>query len=227
MLASWLRSRNSANRTHVSVGTGSGASDSDDRQGIGARTHEDQLRSARIRGGDSAVQCLTYKECAAWCREHDYPVVDSGHNGRPSPMVREHFQSIPVAYPQDSGKKVELSRAVIQWMSSSGALLLWLDEWAVWPSSQHMPLFMRFRAALGEQRPLIEAPGHLFSHEELDDAVSVLATSMLFFWDCHVFAEGPSQAFFCSHDEWNTFMLPEGADSSGVETAFANWSIRE
>jgi hypothetical protein len=35
-----------------------------------------------------------------------------------------------------------------------------------------MPLFTRFREAFGEKRPLIEAPGHLLTPGEADDAVS-------------------------------------------------------
>jgi hypothetical protein len=84
-------------------------------------------------------------------------------------------------------------------------MLLWLSDWAVWPNSQHMPLFTRFRDAFDESRPLIETPGHLFQANEIDDAVSVLAIAMLFVWDCHVFpADGP--VFVTSHDEWCTWV---------------------
>jgi hypothetical protein len=87
-----------------------------------------------------------------------------------------------------------------------------------------MPLFTRFREAFGEKRPLIEAPGHLVSHEQLDDAVSILATGLLFFRDCHVFSSKPSPVFHCSHDEWNGFFIPPGYDAGEVKHAFAGWS---
>jgi hypothetical protein len=47
-----------------------------------------------------------------------------------------------------------------------------------------MPLFTRFREAFGEKRPLIETPGHLLTPEEADDAISIIAVSLLFLWSC-------------------------------------------
>lgn len=171
------------------------------------------------------MRCLTYRECADWCRDHGYPVIDADYYGRPAPTVRELFPEIPLRYPADSGQKVELARAIVR--SMPGELLFWVGEWAVWPSSQHMPLFTRLREAWGEKRPLIEAPGHLLGQEELDDAVSILAISLLFIWDCHVFSKKLSPIFFCSHDEWNGFFVPPGCDSDGLKGAFANWSAQK
>jgi hypothetical protein len=73
---------------------------------------------------------------------------------------------------------------------------------AVWPSSQHMPLFTRFRQALGESRPLIEAPGHVVSASDSGDAVSVIATLLLFPWDCYGISASGRDAFYISHDEF-------------------------
>ena len=173
------------------------------------------------------MRCLTGQECADWCRDHKYPVVDSGKYGRPAPSMQGHYHYFPLAYPRDSGAKVELSIAVLNWIVDSHEFLLWIDDWAVWPSFQHMPLFMRFREALGENRPLIDAPGHLLSKNEFDDAVSVLATSLLFLWDCHVFSDRGGRAFFCSHDEWNTLFLANDAEVSGAMEAFSHWLVPE
>jgi hypothetical protein len=76
------------------------------------------------------MRCLTYLECADWCRRYGYPVVDADYYGRPAPAVREQFPEVPLSYPADSGQKVALARAIVQWMGSC-ELLLWLDDWAV------------------------------------------------------------------------------------------------
>jgi hypothetical protein len=107
------------------------------------------------------MRCLTYAECAAWCNARDYPIADVDHYGRPAPAVLNSYVHVPLVYPEDSGRKVQLSRNVVSRLLTSGELLLWIGDWAVWPTSQHMPLFTRFRQAFGETPPLIEAPGHL------------------------------------------------------------------
>ena len=67
-----------------------------------------------------------------------------------------------------------------------------------------MPLFSRFRHSFGESRPVIDAPGHLVMREEADDAISILAVSMLFFWDCHVLTASGRDVLFV-HDEFGWF----------------------
>jgi len=164
---------------------------------------------------------LTYEECARWCSAHGYPVTEG--RGSPAPAARKSYRRIDLAYPADSGRKVELARAVVRWMVASGDLLIWIADWAVWPSSQHMPLFTRFREAFGEDRPLIEAPGHLINKEQADDATSILAVALLFVWDCHVFTATRGPVFFCSHDEVCSFLVPSDADIRLVSDTFESW----
>jgi hypothetical protein len=169
------------------------------------------------------MQCLTYSECAAWCRQHDYPVVEADSYGRPAPAVKKHFGAVELSFPIDPGQRVQLARDVIRWFNGAGDVLLWLADWAVWPANQHMPLFMRFREAFGEMRLLIEAPGHLIQVDQVDDAISVLVSALLFQWDCHVFSAARGPVFFCSHDEWSAFFLPPGFDPSPIREAFSGW----
>ncbi len=68
-----------------------------------------------------------------------------------------------------------------------------------------MPLFTRFRQALGERRPLIEAPGHLVTPAEADDGLSILIVSLQFVWDCHILTASGRDAIFVSHDEFGWF----------------------
>jgi hypothetical protein len=68
-----------------------------------------------------------------------------------------------------------------------------------------MPLFARLRQALGESRPLIEAPGHLLTPDEADDAVSILVVSLQFVWNCHILTSSGRDAVFVSHDDIGWF----------------------
>lgn len=83
--------------------------------------------------------------------------------------------------------------------------MFWLGDWAVWPSSQHMPLFTRFRQAIGESRQLIDVPGHLLTPAEADDAVSILVVSLQFVWNCHILTSSGRDVVFVSHDKFGWF----------------------
>ena len=65
-----------------------------------------------------------------------------------------------------------------------------------------------------EQRPLIEAPGHIVTPAETDDAVSIIATSLLFIWDCYGISSSGRDAFYFSHDEYCYF---DSRDASVAE----------
>jgi hypothetical protein len=114
-----------------------------------------------------------------------------------------HFAQFTL--PVDSGKKVWFAKFLYSLVEPSTELLIWLGDWSVWPSGQHMPLFARFRQSFGETRPLIETPGHLLTPDETDDAISIISVSLLFVWDCHVLAASGRDAVFFSHDEYGWF----------------------
>ena len=80
--------------------------------------------------------------------------------------------------------------------------LLWVTDWSVWPSSEHMPLADAVRRGLGEDRPLSDAPGCLVRLGEDDQALAVLVTAVLFLWDCWVLSPDGTLAAFFSHDEY-------------------------
>jgi hypothetical protein len=145
------------------------------------------------------MRFLTYAESADWCSKRGYPTRQRGGRlVRPEPDIQApEFQRVEFALPTDSGQKVSLAPFLHGLLTPSPELLIWLGDWAVWPSSQHMPLFSRFRQALGEHRPLIEAPGHLVTPDEIEDAVSILTVSLLFFWNCHLLTASVATLSLC------------------------------
>jgi len=62
----------------------------------------------------------------------------------------EYPDSAPSCFLEpDSGSKVGLSRIVANTFSDRGPTLLWVTEYGVWPSAEHMDLFDRYRNKLG------------------------------------------------------------------------------
>src|SRR5262249_46936563 len=107
------------------------------------------------------MRFLTPTQWQDWCSTRQIPLRESGWV-RPN-ICADHFHIVDVPYPPDSGAKTGLARLLFSLVVPDPETLVLVDDWDVWPSSQHMPLFTRFRQALGENRPLIESPGHLVS----------------------------------------------------------------
>ena len=172
------------------------------------------------------MKFLTSGECAGWCRVRDYPIRVEG-NGYQRLDLDAGFSSVELPYPVDCGKKVFTAKQIVDWALEQGEVLFWIEAWDVWPSSQHLPLFTRFREALGERRRMDEAPGHLVDRTDRDDAVSVLASALLFIWDCHVLRADGGPVFHCSHDEWNDVFVPAGQSTDEIVRVLQKLSLRE
>lgn len=152
------------------------------------------------------MKCLNSNECVEWVRAH----LPQGGTlnfdvGRPR-LPLFGFRNVEYKMPDDSGSKVHLARLAVQRFESEAEILIWVQNSKVWPSSSHLPLMIRFRQALGENRPLQDYPGHCFTSDEMPDAVSVAVMALEFFWDTLIIAESGRCAFYISHDEYYSFM---------------------
>ncbi len=166
------------------------------------------------------MRFLTPVEWQAWCTERKIALREVGWI-RPD-IGPDDFHIVKLSYPADSGAKVNLARHLFALVAKEAETLLLVDDWAVWPSAQHMPLFTRFREALGEHRPLIEAPGHLVTSSEMDDAISIISTSLLFIWDCFGISASGKDAFYISHDEYLYFASRDAEVAAEIQKGQAS-----
>lgn len=107
-------------------------------------------------------------------------------------------------------------------LKDDSCALVWLKNWGVWQSSGHVHLLLRLRQALGENRSLDETPGHLFSANESDDAVSVLILSLEFYWDCLLVGSALNFACGVSHDEYYSIMGKDDSIMLEIENKLAS-----
>jgi len=165
------------------------------------------------------MRCLTYSECAEWCSPRGYSTrhIEGYVVGPHVDLQAPPFHFAEFTLPVDSGRKVAFARFLYSLLDPAPELLVWLGDWAVWQSSNHMPLFTRFRQALGERRPLIEAPGHLVTPAEADDGLSILIVSLQFVWDCHLLTASGRDAVFVSHDEFGWFASRDKSVTDSVQ----------
>lgn len=103
--------------------------------------------------------------------------------------------------PVDTGAKTALSRMLVSFLDVSEEALLWITEWGIWPSCEDWKLFYVFRKSLGEHRPLIEKPSHLFSSQDLDSVTSLVSMVLYFSWGALMISPANNLIIRISHDE--------------------------
>lgn len=145
------------------------------------------------------MKCLTHAECVEWMRLR-FP---QGTPFEPNTCLPQlgvvGYHATAFSLPEDSGKKVWLCHVISRWLG--GDVLVYLQNWSIFPSSGHVPLLTRLREALGEARSPEVAPGHIFEINEADDAVSVMVLAAEFFWDCLMVSQTGQRVAYFSHDE--------------------------
>jgi hypothetical protein len=121
------------------------------------------------------------------------------------------------AIPEDAGHRIVLARLLYPttW-SFQQPLLIWTTGWSVWPSGEHMPLFLRIRQALGDGRSLDEANAQIVDGDSSEDGESIVILHALFLWDCWVLTERADYAVFLSHDEWGEVYFRSAGACDGL-----------
>lgn len=142
------------------------------------------------------MRILEAPECREWLSANGVHIAPTGNPVEISEKPTEQF-----SIPSDTGRRIALVRQHMEHFRDSSAVLVWITEWGVWPSSERMHIFQRFRLSYGVDRSLHDGPGHLFSRDEFEDCISLATLAVLFLWDCHVFAPEVGASLFYSHDE--------------------------
>ena len=133
------------------------------------------------------------------------------------------FHTTHFSTPPDAGRRVALARILWNSLSDRSERLLWVTEWGVWPSSEHMPLYASLRQGFGDTRRLIDAPGHLFQLGEDDNGFSFFVIGTLFFWDVYLLGAGGDFAAFLSHDEFCVVLSRDTAHGADMEQRLAGF----
>jgi hypothetical protein len=134
-------------------------------------------------------------ETIEWCRANSIALDASDH---PNSISETEEFNIPA----DAGQRVAMVANQFEIFRNENNILVWFTEWSVWQSGERLHIFDRFRLSYGEKRHLIDSPGHLFTKDEFEDALSFVTLSVLFLWDCYVVNSNGTKILFYSHDEY-------------------------
>jgi|SRR5581483_10810546 len=143
------------------------------------------------------MRALTKSEACEWCNAHQVSLDE-----RQLPQLDfSEDQCRDFKIPGDTGRRIALLTQLFQSIPTDQEVLVWFNEWGVWPSSERRHMFERFRDSYGEHRWLSDAPAYVFSPAEREDLMSFVGFGILFLWDCHVLTAARDAWLFLSHDE--------------------------
>ncbi len=100
-----------------------------------------------------------------------------------------------------AAKQSNMTNGIFNLFPEGAGCMIWLRGWGVWPSSEFPQLWDEIRKCHGEQRWIIDAPGHLFSATEMELARGMARLVILFGWDALIFSMPCSFVVSLSHDE--------------------------
>ena len=108
------------------------------------------------------MKCITNRECLEWLEEH--AIDASTPEGWPE-MVGDY--EVLFAAPRDAHAQGLLARDLVAWVGAFKTGLFWLRDWPFYKPDE-MAVISGVRRGHGEQRRLIDVPGHMFEASERD-----------------------------------------------------------
>ena len=158
---------------------------------------------------------LTKLEASAYLR--DFCTREYAHLIDSSKLDRNDF-AVTIELDDRSCQFAYLSKLVVEWMDSSGELVLLVNDYGIWPSREDLNLYRRLRQSNGDARPLFEAPGHLFFSEDSADLASFFYLALQFGWG-GLLASGRGKLAHFSHDGWIGLV---GQESQRIQDAWTD-----
>ena len=143
------------------------------------------------------MKCITNRECLEWLDAHAIEAATA--EGWPE-IVGEY--EIQFTAPTNSRAQGILARDLLTWVGEFETALFWLADWPFYQPDE-MAIISGLRRANGEERNLIDAPGHLFEVSERAELTGWVSLMMTFGWDAYLFTlPFRGSVFQTSHEDF-------------------------
>lgn len=137
------------------------------------------------------MKVLSLPECSEWANG----LLESNSSIAASPLAHRVF------HVRDGAPAHAVLRRWVEWLFGGGpSVLILVDEYGVWESSEDLNLYSRWRQAVGAPGALVDAPGHVFEAKEADDATSLLLMARVFGWGFRALAQDGRRGVRIDHD---------------------------
>lgn len=159
------------------------------------------------------MQCFTPTECSEWLRQRD---------------IAEAPRGVPVwqfGLPKEAGRIIAFTRSLFLAFGDFPGGLLVFTDWALYRPDE-MALIDSLRRRHGERRPLIEAPGHVFTPAEVSEATGQSYLPIIFAWSAYMYlASGLATVYFWEGDLVDFWTSDSGATKK-VEDVAKQYGLR-
>jgi hypothetical protein len=147
------------------------------------------------------MRLLTNAESASWCERRTVPVTIDQRRFFP-----ESIRCITIELPEKPYQLVALANSLLPYTDDASPLgaLIWIRLWGIWSKSVEnagLRVLEVMRSLHGDNRPLIEAPGYLFSADEEIDLLICFIQPLLIGWDAFLIPDTGNYIVETSHDE--------------------------
>ena len=126
------------------------------------------------------MRCITDSEISEWLRR--YKIQKDPYHGEVGPDYYLQFYA-----PDSHGDLDALTRHYFDRIISGSVALVHMTDWALYKPSE-MIAVTGIRSIHGENRWLIEAPGHLIGPDETELGISLFALSASFGWTAYLYS---------------------------------------
>lgn len=160
------------------------------------------------------MKIIDYDQAAEWLSERGFHLENEPGDKFP--------EAASFAIPSDAGQKTAMARILASEICSKNCRgILLITGWGIWPSGENWALFSMVRKAMGEVRPISEAPGHVFESADRSELECMLDIILYFLWDAILVTESGEILCQFSHDE---HVALRGRDGSALEDALRNFA---
>ncbi len=141
---------------------------------------------------------LSKDECVKWAAGHKLKLSEQAKPLRCNGLSSRLWAPFPKEFPQLLWVARQLESSLV----IESECLVWISGWSIFPSSENLQLFYRYRQSYGSNKLIGEAPGHLCLTYERAEIATLIWLGMLHGWDVHVLPDLPYSAVFISHDQY-------------------------
>jgi hypothetical protein len=125
--------------------------------------------------------------------------------------------------PLRSGVQIVLSKFFADLLFKGSPVWLHVTGWGI--ATEHLDLFAGYRRSIGETRPLIEAPVHLFEQADEDAFISLLCLVFFFSWDASAFDTAGRLLVQTSHDGWFEIRARDDSFTNMVSAGLGRYAV--
>ena len=127
------------------------------------------------------------------------------------------------AAPMTAGAQIALAKLFAFLLVREAPLCLYITGWGI--ATEHLDLFDGYRRSLGDNRPLIQAPVHVFEQADEEALISLLCLVFFFSWDASAFDLTECTLLQTSHDGWLEVRGSNGAFRKEVAGQMQNHGL--